>query len=106
MGQVFLNPNGNGTAYVDNPNPNDGERFTIHSIPDPGETLDDIRAFDSHDYPIAIPTAQTVSMIFRASWGNLYVDIYFLSCNKIRTLINYFFSFFARYLSTKYFTPK
>ena len=77
MGQVFLNPNGNGTAYVDNPNPNDGERFTIHSIPDPGETLDDIRAFDSHDYPIAIPTAQTVSMIFRASWGNLYVDIYF-----------------------------
>lgn len=77
MGNVFLNPNGNGTAYVDNPNPNDGERFTIHSIPDPGETLDDIRAFDSHDYPIAIPTAQTVSMIFRASWGNLYVDIYF-----------------------------
>ena len=77
MGHVYLNPQGNGYAYVDNPTPSDGEQFTIYCIPDPGETLDDVRAFDSHDYPVAIITAQQIPMTFRDSWGSLYVDIYF-----------------------------
>lgn len=77
MGNVYLNPQGNGYAYVDNPTPDGGERFTIHCIPDPGERLEDVRAFDSYDNPVAIPVAQTISMIYRDDWRSLYVDIYF-----------------------------
>lgn len=80
MGQVFLNVSGSGYAYCIPPAGEqlvDGERFVIYSIPDAGCELDDIRAFDSHDYSVAIPVGQQVSMVFRSSWGNLYVDIYF-----------------------------
>lgn len=77
MGQIFLNPTGNGTATCDNPAPTDGEWFTITCTPDPGETLNDVRAFDSYDNPVAIPVQQIITMQFRGVWRNLYVDIYF-----------------------------
>ena len=82
MGQIFLNINGNGNAYVVPPAGDpmvDGEQFTIYFIPDGGATLDDVRAFDSHDYPVALPpiTNNQLTMNFRSAWNNLYVDIYF-----------------------------
>ena len=77
MGHVYLNPIGGGTATVDNPNPNNGERFTIYCIPYLGYQLDDVRAFDSYDHPVAIVVGTTISMVFDDAWGNLYVDIYF-----------------------------
>lgn len=77
MGQVFLNPQGDGTAYCDNYYPNDGEQFTIYCVPNTGAELLDVRAFDSHDYPVAIPVQEIIPMRFRNIWNNLYVDIYF-----------------------------
>lgn len=77
MGHIYLNPQGGGTATVDNPNPNDGERFIIYIIPNIGMEVDDVRAFDSYDNPVAIPVATTITMVFNDAWGNLYVDIYF-----------------------------
>ena len=82
MGKVFLNPQGDGSAYaipaagtelVNN------EQFEIHFVPDGGATLDAVRAFDSHDYSVALPAVSNnmISMNFRSAWGNLYVDIYF-----------------------------
>ena len=80
MGKVFLNPQGDGSAYcipAAGTELANGERFIIYSVPYSGASLDRIVAFDSHDYSVAILTAEEVSMQFRSAWGNLYVDIYF-----------------------------
>lgn len=82
MGKVFLNPQGNGSAYCVPPSGEElvnGELFTIYFSPDPGATLDQVLAFDSHDYPVAIPAVMNnqLTMNFRSGWGNLYVDIYY-----------------------------
>lgn len=80
MAEVFLSVHGNGTATTDALPPMvDGEPFTITLIPDPGESVDSVRAFDSHDYSVALPSPvnNVISATFRSGWGNLYVDIYF-----------------------------
>lgn len=81
MAEVFLNVFGNGTASTDALPPMvDGETFTITCTPDPGETVESVRAYDSHDYSVALPPLDQnnqITMNFRSGWGNLYVDIYF-----------------------------
>ena len=80
MGKVFLNVSGDGSAYcvpAAGTELSDGERFEIYSVPFSGADLEDIRAFDSHDYSVAIPVAEHIVMQFRSGWGNLYVDINF-----------------------------
>ena len=80
MGKVFLNPMGDGYAYcipAAGTELSNNERFEIFCVPDAGATLDDVRAFDSHDYSVAIPVGDHIVMKFRSTWGNLYVDIYF-----------------------------
>lgn len=80
MGKVFLNVSGDGSAYcvpAAGTELADGERFEIYSVPFSGADLEDIRAFDSHDYSVAIPVGEHIVMAFRSGWGNLYVDIYF-----------------------------
>lgn len=82
MGSVYLNPIGNGTASCIPPAGStmvDGEQFTITFSPDGGATLDAVKAFDSHDYQVALPAIinNTLTMNFRSGWGSLYVDIYF-----------------------------
>lgn len=80
MGKVFLNPMGDGSAYcipAAGTELANNERFEIYSIPFSGATLDDIRAYDSHDYAVAILKGEHIVMPFNSAWGNLYVDIYF-----------------------------
>ena len=82
MGKVFLNVMGNGSAVCVPPAGEEmvnNEPFTIYFTPDGSATLDDVRAFDSHDYSVALPAIinNTLTMAFRSGWGNLYVDIYF-----------------------------
>ena len=80
MAEVFLNDMGNGYSTTDALPPMvEGEQFTIHFYPDPGETLDDVRAFDSNDYAVALPPVvnDEITMNFRSGWGNLYVDVYY-----------------------------
>lgn len=82
MGKVFLNDSGNGHSYCVPPAGEElvnGESFTIYFVPDGGAILDDVRAFDSHDYSVALPaiTNNQLTMNFRSGWGNLYVDVYF-----------------------------
>lgn len=80
MADVYLNDHGNGYSRTDALPPMvDGEPFTIVFVPDPGEFLMDVRAFDSHDYPVALPAVvnNEITMNFRSGWGNLYVDIYY-----------------------------
>lgn len=82
MGKIFLNVFGNGQAYSIPPAGEEmvnNEPFTIYFIPDGGATFDTVRAFDSHDYSVALPAVvdNHISMNFRSGWGNLYVDVYF-----------------------------
>ena len=78
MANVLLNVSGNGYAYTDAVPPLvNGEVFNIYSIPYAGETLDDIRVWDSHDNSIAITVGPTVTLTYSSAWGNVYVDIYF-----------------------------
>lgn len=82
MGKVFLNVSGDGSAYCIPPSGEElvnGEIFTIYFTPDTGSVLEDVRAFDSHDYSVALPAVSDnmLRMNFRSTWGNLYVDIYF-----------------------------
>ena len=57
----------------------DGEWFNVRFIPDGGAELLAVQAYDSHDYAIALPPIvnNELSMQFRTSWGNMYMDIYF-----------------------------
>lgn len=80
MAEVFINDHGNGYTTSDALSPMvDGETFTLHFYPDAGETLNDVRAFDSYDAPVALPPIvnDTLTMQFRTAWGNLYVDVYY-----------------------------
>lgn len=80
MAQIYFNVFGNGTYWTDaNPPMVDGEWFTVRFIPDGGAELLTVQAYDSHDYAIALPPIvnNEISMQFRTSWGNMYMDIYF-----------------------------
>lgn len=78
MGQIFMNINGNGYAYVSNNYPIDGERVTLTCVPDPGEILLQVFATDSWDHYIALfPDALQQSFIFRDAWNNMYIEVYF-----------------------------
>jgi hypothetical protein len=85
MADVYLNVYGDGTATTDaTPPMTEGEIFTIFFHPDGDSELLDVRAFDSHDYSVALPpvTDNELTMRFRSGWGSLYVDIYFTYDNR------------------------
>ena len=80
MGKVFLNPQGNGTAYcipAAGTELSNNEVFELYCVPDSGATLEDIRAYDSYDHSVAVPTGEHVVIRFKSIWNNLYIDIYF-----------------------------
>lgn len=82
MGKIFLNNMGNGSTYCAPPfgiDLSNNEQFTIYFAPDGGATLDDVRAYDSYDFPIALPAVSNnmISMTFRSAWGNMYLDVYY-----------------------------
>lgn len=80
MAQLFLNDHGNGhTSTNALPPMVEGESFTIVFVPDYGEFLQDVRAFDSYDNPVALPAVvnNEITMTWRSAWNNLYVDVYY-----------------------------
>lgn len=73
---ISVTVTGNGTAYVDNPSPEDGQDFTLHADPASGETLNDITARDSHGYSIAMEVATQYTYTYdETNWGN-FISIY------------------------------
>lgn len=73
---IIVSTTGDGTAYVDNPNPLDGASFTLYATPASGETLQDITARDSHGYSIAMQVVPQYTYTYNeTSWGN-YINIY------------------------------
>lgn len=54
MSKIDVVVSGNGTAWVDNYDPSDGENVTLYCNPNEGETLDDVEAWDSGGHSIAM----------------------------------------------------
>lgn len=80
MAQIYINDFGNGHTTTDaNPPMVDGETFHLYFHPDGGAELLRVFATDSHDYYVAMPDPvdNEITMTFRSSWGNLYVESYY-----------------------------
>lgn len=77
MGQVFISTFGNGTAYVDDYYPVDGQRIQLTCIPYAGSHLDHITATDSYDHSIAVLQTEVQYIRFNSAWNNLYLEVYF-----------------------------
>lgn len=66
---------GNGTAYVSNSHPQDGQSFTLYANAGAGDALIDITARDSHGYSIAMVVSPSYTYTYdETNWGN-YIDI-------------------------------
>jgi hypothetical protein len=75
---IYINVTGNGTAYVDNYHPDNGEDFTLYAIANSPDTLDDITAQDANGYWIAMDVVPQKTYPYdENNWGkyiNIYVD--------------------------------
>lgn len=73
---IYVSVSGNGSAYVDNPNPADGDPFILYASPATGETLNDIYATDSHGQYIAMQVATQYTYNYNETiWGN-FINIF------------------------------
>ena len=77
MSNIWVNSTGNGSAYVDNPQPVGGETITLYCTPDPGETLDDVTAVDYQGYSIALATVQQQTFTYQAAWNDMTITVAF-----------------------------
>lgn len=77
MGHIYLQAFGDGTAYVSNPDPVNNERVFLYCTPFSGATLDRIIATDSYDHSIALLQVEEQSFVFRDTWNNMYIEVYF-----------------------------
>ena len=78
MGQIIVIVNGNGGAWIDNPQPVNNDPVTLNAYPYAGETLDDIIAVDQYGYSIALdPTLNQQTFIYDASWGTVTITVVF-----------------------------
>ena len=75
MSFIWVNVTGSGTAYVDNPNPINGDVVTLYAYPDTGETIRDVTARESHGYAVAI--APFDPFVYHESWGDLTINVEF-----------------------------
>ena len=75
MSLIDVITTGNGVAWVDNPDPVQGDTVTLNAIPDTGETLDDIQAWDEHGYSIALYVQQVQQ--FTWNYGSMTISVTF-----------------------------
>lgn len=85
---IYVNSSGNGTAYVSNPNPADGETVTLYAIPSSGATLLDLIAVDDGGYSIAISVQEQQQITYRAYWINMYVTATFSGSPSPSPVVN------------------
>lgn len=78
MGYINVVVSGNGGAWVDNPNPVNGDPVTLNAYPYAGETLDDIYAIDQGGHSIALdPTLNQQTFYYDADWGTMTIYVTF-----------------------------
>ena len=69
---------GDGTAYVSDYHPSDGDTFTIYCEPLTMGELLNIEATDSHGYSIAVLITEVQSLTYNPLWGtSITIDVEF-----------------------------
>lgn len=77
MAKIDVVVSGNGVAYVDDNNPSQGQSVTLTCIPDTGETLDDILAWDSGGHSIALYVQQSQTFTWDDAWISMTISVEF-----------------------------
>ena len=77
MSNIFVNVIGNGTAWVDNPTPNNGDIITLYAYENTGAALLDITAVDYQGYAIALATTNVQQFQYDASWQDMTITVTF-----------------------------
>ena len=74
---ISVNFSGNGTAYVDNPVPNNGDVVTLHADADAGDQINDIYGFNGQGYPMAFSPIPRQSWTYDESDGDITIYVEF-----------------------------
>lgn len=77
MSFIWVSVSGAGTAYVDNPNPVDGDTVTLYAYPDSGEQINDIYGIDSHGQYVAFSPVTVQSFVYHALLGDITIYVEF-----------------------------
>lgn len=77
MSNIYVNVIGQGTAYVDNPTPNNGDIITIYAYASPGAQLLNLIMDDQNGYPIAVSVIPVQTLQYDASWGDCTITATF-----------------------------
>ena len=77
MSKITVISNGDGYAYVTNPDPLDGEDFQIICVPSTGETLEDLVAVDANGYSVALYVQPTQTLTWNDTWITLEITATF-----------------------------
>ena len=77
MSNIYVNVIGNGTGYVDNPNPNNGDIITIYAYLTPPASLIDITMQSEYGYYIAVSVTPVQQIQYDSSWGDCTITITF-----------------------------
>lgn len=76
MNEISVQWTGDGSTYVDNYYPNDGDTITLTCIPDPHCSLVDIVAYDEHGYSVALYVQDVQQFTYNESAYGNKLDIY------------------------------
>ena len=78
MSNIYVNVIGNGTGYVDNPNPNNGDTVTLYANPVGRKyRLIGIECYDDNFNLIWTATTETTQFVYDSSWGDITIECYF-----------------------------
>lgn len=77
MPKINIDVTGNGTAWVDNDDPNTGETVTLYCIPDVGATLDNVDAVDLEGHSIALAVQEEQTFTY-GSYSGMIIYVTFI----------------------------
>ena len=77
MSNIYVNVIGNGTAYVDNPTPNNGDNITIYAYQDLGASLLDLTMQSEFGFYIAVSVTNVQQIQYDSSWGDCTITATF-----------------------------
>lgn len=77
MSSIYVNTIGNGSAWVDNPNPENGDIITIFAYADDGAQLLDLTMQDQNGAYIAIFVQPSQQLQYDGSWGDCTITATF-----------------------------
>lgn len=77
MSNIFVYSTGNGSAWVDNPTPVNGDIITLYAYANSPDVLYDINATDQDGHSIALPVTPVQMFSYQGSWGDMTIYVTF-----------------------------